>query len=113
MSAFKSDFNKVNENPLVYYGTTNIPKNLTTNVNSTVEKPIEIVVETNNTPVSITRAGKYPFILKDRINNTYVIAKCMDINNSKENSLEKQRYSVMDYCTSQKNHDIFWKFRND
>lgn len=99
--------NKTNENSTVYYGTTNTSKNLTTNGNSTAEKPIEIVVETNNDPVLITRAGKYHFVLKDRINDTYVIAKCIDISNSKENSLEKQKYSVIDYCTSQEEATVF------
>lgn len=67
----------------------------------------EIVVETNNDPVLITRAGKYHFVLKDRINDTYVIAKCIDISNSKGNSLEKQKYSVIDYCTSQEEATVF------
>lgn len=106
-----SEINKVHSHSTTYYGTTNTPENLTTNVNSAVEKPIEIVAETNNTPVSITRAGKYPFILKDRINDTYVIAKCTgisnDVNNSKEYSIEKQNYSVIDYCTSQEEATIF------
>ena len=107
LSKINTISNKINENSTVYYGTTNTSKNLTTNVNSTAEKPIEIVVETNNDPVLITRAGKYHFVLKDRINDTYVIAKCIDISNSKENSLEKQKYSVIDYCTSQEEATVF------
>ena len=99
LSKINTISNKINENSTVYYGTTNI--------NSTAEKPIEIVVETNNDPVLITRAGKYHFVLKDRINDTYVIAKCIDISNSKENSLEKQKYSVIDYCTSQEEATVF------
>ena len=103
LSKINTISNKINENSTVYYGTTNTSKNL----NSTAEKPIEIVVETNNDPVLITRAGKYHFVLKDRINDTYVIAKCIDISNSKENSLEKQKYSVIDYCTSQEEATVF------
>ena len=107
LSKINTISNKINENSTVYYGTTNTSKNLTTNVNSTAEKPIEIVVETNNDPVLITHAGKYHFVLKDRINDTYVIAKCIDISNSKENSLERQKYSVIDYCTSQEEATVF------
>ena len=107
LSKINTISNKTNENSTVYHGITNTSKNLTTNDNSAVEKPIEIVVETNNDPVLITRAGKYHFVLKDRINDTYVIAKCIDISNSKGNSLEKQKYSVIDYCTSQEEATVF------
>ena len=107
LSKINMIFNKTNENSTVYYGTTNTSKNLTTNDNSAVEKPIEIVVDANNDPVLITRAGKYHFVLKDRINDTYVIAKCIDISNSKGNSFEKQKYSVIDYCTSQEEATVF------
>lgn len=107
LSKINTISNKTNENSTVYHGITNTSKNLTTNDNSAVEKPIEIVVETNNDPVLITRAGKYHFVLKDRINNTYIIAKCIDISNSKGNSLEKQKYSVIDYCTSQEEATVF------
>lgn len=107
LSKINMIFNKTNENSTVYYGTTNTSKNLTTNDNSAVEKPIEIVVEANNDPVLITRAGKYHFVLKDRINDTYVIAKCIGISNSKGNSFEKQKYSVIDYCTSQEEATVF------
>lgn len=107
LSKINTISNKTNENSTVYYGTTNTSKNLTTNDNSAVEKPIEIVVEANNDPVLITRAGKYHFVLKDRINDTYVIAKCIDISNSKGNSFEKQKYSVIDYCTSQEEATVF------
>lgn len=107
LSKINTISNKTNENSTIYYGTTNTSKNLTTNDNSATEKPIEIVVETNNDPVLITRAGKYHFVLKDRINDTYVIAKCIDISNSKGNSFEKQKYSVIDYCTSQEEATVF------
>ena len=107
LSKINTISNKINENSTVYYGTTNTSKNLTTNDNSAAEKPIEIVVETNNDPVLITRAGKYHFVLKDRINDTYVIAKCIDISNSKGNSIEKQKYSVIDYCTLQEEATVF------
>ena len=33
--------------------------------------------------------------------------KLIDISNSKENSLEKQKYSVIDYCTSQEEATVF------
>lgn len=107
LSKINTISNKTNENSTVYYGTTNTSKNLTTNDNSAAEKPIEIVVETNNDPVLITRAGKYHFVLKDRINDTYVIAKCIDISNSKGNSIENQKYSVIDYCTLQEEATVF------
>lgn len=89
LSKINTISNKINENSTVYYGTTNTSKNLTTNVNSTAEKPIEIVVETNNDPVLITRTGKYHFVLKDRINDTYVIAKCIDISNTCGRNLQQ------------------------
>lgn len=107
LSKINTISNKTNENSTVHHRTTNTSKNLTTNSNSTAEKPIEIAVETNNDPVLITRAGKYHFVLKDRINDTYAIAKCIDISNSKGNSLEKQKYNVIDYCTSQEEATVF------
>ena len=94
--------------PTMYDNSTEDNRILTS---ETIINPINVVIENNSIPLSITRGGKYPFILKDKINNTYITAECIDISDgakdSKEYSFTNKKYNVIDYCTSQEKATVF------
>ena len=108
LSKIDNLYNQENGDTTMYVNSTENNKILAFD---TVQTPINLIIETNNAPVSVTRGGRYPFILKDEINNTYITAECIDISGGVNNSIEyspvKQKYNVTNYSTSPEKATVF------